>query len=230
MVKVFALLPRRTDVTEDYFHKHWAGPHAELALRITTIKRYVQSHRVAQTVSNLGTAPYEGIAEVWFNDVATGAAMGDDPNYANYAHLDEPNFIDTENLAFLMTAEHVVRSGGTSPNAESPVKALLLLGRAPGLTPVGFAEQVYGLDYSVRAARRITTAVVLPESYADDAEPAYDAVVELSFDTVADLAASQSDIQGLVEQLNGSIDKGRSNGFVAEELRLIWPEEVPVSA
>jgi uncharacterized protein (TIGR02118 family) len=111
MVKVFALLPRRADVTEDYFHEHWAGPHGELALRITTINRYVQSHRVAPGVSSLSPAPYDGIAEVWFVDLATAAGMADDPNYANYAHLDEPNFIDTEHLAFVMTSEHVVRAG-----------------------------------------------------------------------------------------------------------------------
>ena len=48
MVKVFALIPRRGDISEQQFHEHWAGPHAQLALRITTLRRVTLS---ARTVS-----------------------------------------------------------------------------------------------------------------------------------------------------------------------------------
>ena len=105
MVKVFALIPRKKDISEQQFHEHWAGPHAQLALRITTLRRYVQSHRVAPKLDGLPEPPYDGIAEVWFDDAEAAAGMGEDPNYVDHAHADEPNFIDTEQLSFIAIEE-----------------------------------------------------------------------------------------------------------------------------
>jgi hypothetical protein len=99
----------------------------------------------------------------------------------------------------------------------------------PGLTPAGFAERVSSLDYAAPGARRITVAIALPEGYAAD-EPAYDAVVELTFSTGDAFAGARGDIEAIVDGLKDAIDRDGSAGFLAEELRLIWPEQAEIGA
>lgn len=229
MVKVFALIPRRPDVTEEFFHEHWAGPHAEFAQRITTIRRYVQSHRIDGPQA-LAPAPYEGVAEVWFDDKQTAAGMGEDPNYANYAHVDEPNFIDVDHLAFLMTAERVVRPGQPTGPEDAPVKTMLLLRRAPGIEPHELGERFGQLDGVVSSAQRVAFSVALADSYADGAEPVYDAVGELTFESEEALAGAAGEIHALITgDLADLIDPTESASLIARELRVIWPAPVTPS-
>lgn len=34
MIKCFALLPKKSGISDEQFHSHWRGIHAQLALRI----------------------------------------------------------------------------------------------------------------------------------------------------------------------------------------------------
>ncbi|MCW2958396.1 MAG: Ethyl tert-butyl ether degradation EthD [Solirubrobacterales bacterium] len=233
MVKVFALIPRRPDVSQDFFHEHWAGPHAELAKRITTLRGYVQSHRIEPGVMGLPASIYEGIAEVWFDDAATAAGMGEDPNYAEGAHLDEPNFIDTDNLGFLLSEVEVQREGPPIAKDDPGAKAMLLLNRADGLSPADFAQRIRSADLAaaVPDATRVSVAVALPDMYADGAEPTFDAVVELWFPSV-DAFSSAWTAKGrqVAQALDGLVSREASAAFLGEELRVLWPEGVPAPA
>ncbi len=223
MVKVFALLPQRSDVSTEYFHEHWAGPHAELAKRIATMRTYVQSHRTAARQPAFASAPYEGIAEVRFDDAATAAGMGEDPAYLEGCHVDEPLFIDTDRLGFLTTSEHIVRDGPADTGEGS--KVMVLLARARGLAPGDFATRVLevapALAEALPAAQRVSVSVALPESYADGAEPSCDAVLELFFGPDEDPAAGGW--PALLTGLEGVADTDRSSGLVTEELHVIGP-------
>jgi len=81
MVKAFALLPKKPGISDEQFHNHWRGVHAQLALRITSLRRYVQSHRLPQPVPGFPTPPYEGVAEVWFDDLGAAQRMRESPEY-----------------------------------------------------------------------------------------------------------------------------------------------------
>lgn len=231
MVRVFAFIPRRQDLSPEEFHRHWAGPHAALAKRITTMRRYVQSHRSAEAPAGLGDAPYDGIAEVWFDDAATAAGMGEDPNYVEGAHADEPLFIDVARLGFLLATEDVLRAGPAVARDAGGVKGMLLVRRSAGCSPDDFATglQAAGatLAGTVPGARRMTVSTALPDLYADGGEPLYDAVVELFLDDAGGPAAVQAGLAAVLRALPGVADPARSDGFVAEELRVIWPEAVP---
>jgi uncharacterized protein (TIGR02118 family) len=234
MVKVFALIPRRVDISERQFHDHWAGPHAQLALRITTLRRYVQSHRVAPKLDGLPEPPYDGIAEVWFDDAEAAASMGEDPNYVDHAHADEPNFIDTEQLSFIATEEQVLRAGSPPAKDAGGIKAMILLARIDPLSPRDLAQRLQGLGEDLVAllpgAQRIVIAVTVPESYADGAEPTFDAVLELWFDDRdAFEEAWRSSGESLLGRLDSVADPFRSCGMLAEEQRVIWPDDEPAS-
>ena len=132
MVKVLALIPQRPDISREEFHSHWLAPHGTMACGIDTLQAYVQCHRIRPGVPGLDEAEYEGIAEVWFTDVETAAAMGEHPVYVADVQPDEPNFIDIDRLAFVFADEQVVRDGATLEKETPVVKAQLLLRRAAG--------------------------------------------------------------------------------------------------
>ncbi len=110
MIKVFYFIPKRPDISEEQFHRHWREVHAPLALRLPGLRRYVQSHRINHPGFGL-SSPYDGVAEVWFDDLATATAMRDSREYLEGAFADEPNFIDTSRLAWIVTRENVVVAG-----------------------------------------------------------------------------------------------------------------------
>lgn len=228
MVKVFALIPRRPDITDEVFHAHWAGIHAEVSVRIKTLLAYVQSHRVDPGVPGLADAPYEGIAEVWFTSVAIAAGMGEDPDYVNGAHADEPNFIDLDNLGFVLSEEHVAREGAAIGKDDGGIKAMLLLRRAASLDADALGARAGALGAEIARllpdALRVSVATAVPEMYADGAEPAYDAIVELWFPAASVFADAWAAVgDDVLAALDGVADLGRSTSFLAEELRVLWP-------
>ncbi|CAB4856633.1 unannotated protein [freshwater metagenome] len=226
MVKVYALIPKRPDITDEFFHQHWISPHGEMACGMAPLQGYIQAHRIAPGVAGLTDSIYEGIATVWFVDEAAAGSMGEDPTYANHVGPDEKNFIDLERLAFLFTNEHVQREEHAITKDEPGTKVMLLLRRAAGLAPADFAAQVAGVDLAgaVPGAHRVSVAVATASMYADGAEPVFDAIVELEFSTAADCDSAWSGAGSTVlGALDGAIDASASAGFLSDELRLLWP-------
>ena len=227
MVKVFACIPKRPDVSDSYFHEHWAGPHAELALRINTIRRYQQSHGLGVAPPVLAPAPYDGVAEVWFEDFATAAGMAEDPNYVDGAHADEPNFIDTERLAFMIGTQRWL----APPQPDEPAsehKAMLLLQRASGTSPEDFAASMAAVPPFEGAASYVSISVATPENYAEGGQPPCDAMAELAY-REDDLAGARAELDRFVrETLGGAIDQAASTALLVRELRVVWPDEALV--
>lgn len=240
LVKVLALIPQRRDISREEFHSHWISPHGEMACGIDTLRGYVQCHRVRPGVPGLAEADYEGIAEVWFDDVATAAAMGEHPVYVEQVNPDEPNFIDVDRLAFVFADEHVVRDL-TPIGKETPaVKAQLLLRRAAGTSREDFdaawaASSTPASDSSdppaagaeeaaaFPAAFRIVRTEARAESYAEGDPPA-DGFAEIWWpDRAAFEADWESGGPSYLESLSPFTDLEASSAFLSEEVRLLWP-------
>lgn len=222
MVKVYAFIPRRPDVTIEEFHSHWRDVHAPLATRITTIRRYVQSHAVRSGPSGLPQAVYEGVAEVWFDDLATATGMGEDPNYVNGAGADEPTFIDQSRLSFMFCDERVPLAGPACATDTPEVKVMLLLARpAQGGTwpAAGLVDTALGLP----AVQRVSLAVSEDDLH-QDGQP-FDAVMELSWPSTAafDTAWCSSTRADLMAALASGTALARSAGMLTEPYRVIWP-------
>lgn len=73
MIKMIALLKRRDGLSHDAFVAHWVETHAPLAERVPGIRRYVQSHilaeRTREDIAEIAL-DIDGIAELWFDDSA----------------------------------------------------------------------------------------------------------------------------------------------------------------
>jgi uncharacterized protein (TIGR02118 family) len=103
-VKNYELVTKRPDMDRAEFDRYWAQVHGPLAATIPTIRRYVQAH-LSPGTREAGTAPYDGLAITWFDDVAAMRAGADTETYAR-TRADEANFLAGE-LPFVITTEQV---------------------------------------------------------------------------------------------------------------------------
>jgi 2-iminobutanoate/2-iminopropanoate deaminase len=74
VIKSISLLTRKEGLTHEQFMKHWVEIHAPLAHAVPGLRRYVQSHIVAErTRPDIPTTAVDvdGIAELWYDDRAT---------------------------------------------------------------------------------------------------------------------------------------------------------------
>jgi uncharacterized protein (TIGR02118 family) len=186
MIKTLALLTRKPELTRDQFDEHWHHPHGDpLSLAIDTLRHYVQSTR---RDIDLGgpAAGYDGIAEVWLDDLETAAGLTEHPKFAAAA-ADQVNFMLPHEVRYLITEEHAL-AGDPGPGNGGGVKLMQLVRRAEDCTPKEFhaawadpADSDAGA--SLGAARHVRCAVIEP-AYQNGEEPVYDGVRELWFDDV----------------------------------------------
>ncbi|MBI3303844.1 MAG: EthD domain-containing protein [Deltaproteobacteria bacterium] len=229
MIKSFALLPKKPGTSDEQFHRHWREVHAPLALRITSLRRYVQSHRLPQQIPNFTAAPYEGVAEVWFDNLETTMRMRDSPEYLEGAFKDEPNFIDVPGLTRLVTRENVVVAGPTFAKDTPTVKGLFLVKRKRGMSVAEF-QDYWRTRHAPLVPRtphllRYVQCHVLPEMYEADTPPAYDGVAELWWPDLAKFQESWASPELQVEQFNDTrnfVDGKGSAALLVEEVRVIW--------
>lgn len=230
MIKVLALLPKKPDISNEQFHRHWREIHAQLALHIKTLKRYVQSHRLPQQPVGFSSAPYEGVAEVWFDTLETALGLRTNPAYLEGAYRDEPNFIDTSGLAFLLTQENVVVPGPSFAKDTRAVKLLALVKRKPGMSVAEF-QDYWRNTHAPLVPRtphllRYVQCHVVPAMYEADTPPLYDGIAELWWSDIAKLQEAWASPEIQVEQLPDAqkfIDGRNSTALLAEENRVIWP-------
>ncbi len=230
MVKCFALLPKKLGISDEQFHRHWREVHALLALRIPSLRRYVQSHRFPESLANFSASPYEGAAEVWYDSLQAALQMRESPEYLEGARKDEPNFIDVPGLKWLATNENVVLEGTPMTKATRCVKGVFLVKRKPGLSVAEFQAH-WRNRHAPLVPRtphllRYVQCHVLPETYDSDMPPAYDGVAELWWPDVAKFRDSWASPEMQVEQftdVKNFVDGKNSVAFLAEENRVIWP-------
>ena len=120
MIKLVYCLRRRADISPEEFYRYWLnthGPKVKDAAKKMRAIRYVQSHTCEQEVNQAfadsrGLAPpYDGITEVWWNNIGDlKAAMADGAGAEAMAMLreDESEFIDFSQSRIFMTTEHVI--------------------------------------------------------------------------------------------------------------------------
>jgi len=230
MIKCFALLPKKADISDEQFHSHWRGIHAQLALRISSLRRYVQSHRLPGLTASFPESRFEGAAEVWYDSLEAALAMRDSPEYLEGAYKDEPNFIDQPGLRWLATRENVVVAGAPMTKDARCVKGVFLVKRKPGLSVAEFQEY-WRTKHAPLVPRtphllRYVQCHVLPETYESETPPAFDGVAELWWPDAAKFKESWASPELQVEQLNDAknfVDGKGSMSFLAEENRVIWP-------
>jgi uncharacterized protein (TIGR02118 family) len=73
LIKVTAFLTRKPDLSQEQFSAYWREKHTPLVLSLapftSLVRRYVQQRPAEGVTNQLPLAPYDGIAELWFDNL-----------------------------------------------------------------------------------------------------------------------------------------------------------------
>jgi uncharacterized protein (TIGR02118 family) len=228
MVRLFALLVPRRDMTPVAFHEHWRYVHGPLAGRIRRAVAYTQSHCLPDQPVDLPIMPYGGAAEVWFESLESANGLMSDPDYTDGAAHDEDNFHYMDQVVALQATQHVVTDGPPILKDTGVVKVMQFVRRADGVAPESFREQwLAGADEDaageeLRLVRHVRCAAV-PESYADG-DPQFDGVRELFWPDEWSFMAARARAPEAWERLVRGPAIAPGSGFlVTSEHRVVWP-------
>ena len=117
MIKLSFAVRRRADVDPAEFHRYWRDEHGPLVRSLQPvlgIRRYVQTHRMetplneALRASRGGLEPFDGVAELWWDDLDALVAATSTPEGAAAGQRlleDETKFIDLERSALWLGQE-----------------------------------------------------------------------------------------------------------------------------
>jgi len=110
MQRLVVYLKRRPELSRGAFHDWWLGPHRELAEQLPGLRRYIIS-----LVLGTGDGPFDGMAELWFDDrAALDAAYASEASAAARADSDA----HVARREWLDLTEHVILDNPAPP----PVK------------------------------------------------------------------------------------------------------------
>ena len=119
MIKLVFCLRRLPHLSREQFQRYWLDSHGPLVRQhagVLGIRRYVQAHSADDALSAGMRAvrgapePYDGVAELWFDDDAFEAARRD-PAAREAGRIlleDERRFIDLARSPLWFNREHVI--------------------------------------------------------------------------------------------------------------------------
>lgn len=182
MVKAITFIKRKPGMAVEEFQEYWRTRHAEIVSDLPGLRGYVQSHSLLSGYRR-GELVYDGIAEVWFDDVQ---AMRDLVGTAAYAAVqaDEEKFIDKTSMGVILTDEHVIKDG---PIPDDGVKNVEFVSRRPDLAVEEFQRywrEVHGpIAAQIPVIRRYVQSHARLAAYRDGRQPKYDGCAITWFDS-----------------------------------------------
>jgi uncharacterized protein (TIGR02118 family) len=116
MIKLCVLCPRKPDLTLEQFEDHWKNVHGPLFSSQPEVRQYVKKYiQVHSTGKQLGNefppvSHYDGIAEIWFENMKDIPKVFSSENFKTTIAQDEEKFIDRDNIKWIYATENVVMS------------------------------------------------------------------------------------------------------------------------
>lgn len=178
MIKWIVTVRYKADRPREACRDHWIERHGPLTLELPGLQHYVQSHRV-QGEEDIGNAPYDGFASLWFENEAAAQQALASPQMAAL-EADADRFVDATGTKRLLAQEVVMRDVAVR---EGALKLVTCNYRKPGLSPREFQdywENKHGplVLRNFAALRRYVQNHAVLSCYARGAEPDFDGVLE----------------------------------------------------
>ncbi len=98
MTKIVVVLYRKEGMSRQEFRTYWRDVHGAIGARMPGVRHYVQNHALADG------APFDGIAEMWFDspaDMQTAFTS----EAAQDAARDVPNFLSKQQVVMIEEVE-----------------------------------------------------------------------------------------------------------------------------
>ena len=112
MIKLSILMVRRSDLTYEQFIRHWRDVHGPLFAAQSEsqryVRRYIQNHKTGDALAGTTASGFDGIAEIWFDDISGAKAFFGSDGYKKNVIPDEEAFMDRKRCELLYSHEYNV--------------------------------------------------------------------------------------------------------------------------
>jgi hypothetical protein len=109
MIKVSVFLTRRPDLTHEQFSQYWKEKCAPFVMGMdlfkTHVRHYTHQHSLGNVPEGFPVVPYDGIAEVWLDDLSSATTIFGHQDYASIVVKDEENFLDRTKTVMFVSSE-----------------------------------------------------------------------------------------------------------------------------
>jgi uncharacterized protein (TIGR02118 family) len=107
LVKTIFQLKRKPGMSLAEARKYWIDVHGPIVCKLPGLRRYVQSHLLDGAYS-YAEPKWDGVAQLWVDDVAAMQRMFDSPEFKEGAWPDGEKFLDLSVARNLVAQEHHV--------------------------------------------------------------------------------------------------------------------------
>lgn len=112
MIKLTIWAVRKPGLSHEEFDTYWRDQHGPLIRSVTEfsrhVRRYVQCHGIEAGPGFGHSSNFDGIAELWFDDVAAMNRAFAEPRYLEVIRPDELAFVDIERCVSYVSEELTV--------------------------------------------------------------------------------------------------------------------------
>ena len=112
MIKFTILLKKNPAMTQEEFVRYHRETHAALFESLPEsrqyVRRYVQQHPIEGGIPGMPPRTYDGITELWFDDVEELGKLFGSKSYMDAIRPDEEKFLDLAGCSFMLSTENVV--------------------------------------------------------------------------------------------------------------------------
>jgi uncharacterized protein (TIGR02118 family) len=109
VIKLTAFLTRKPGLSQEQFSAYWRDKHAPLVQSLapfkSLVRRYVQQRPAEGVPDRLPLAPYDGIAEIWFDNLSDAFALIGNEDFLSVVTKDEENFLDRSRREIFISQE-----------------------------------------------------------------------------------------------------------------------------
>jgi uncharacterized protein (TIGR02118 family) len=195
MVKIVYLVRRKRGMGVEEFRNYWWAVHGPIAAKMPGLRRYIQSHTNLSGYRK-GEPVWDGIAEILFDDEKAVSRAVESPEGRATA-ADTAKFLDLSISDSILTVEHILKDG---PTDTPHVKFISFIRRKASMDPQAFRsywrDQHGPLATKLPGLRRYVQSHVPLSAYQDGAEPRYDGVAEMWFDSTDAIRAAGESVIG----------------------------------
>jgi uncharacterized protein (TIGR02118 family) len=175
VVKLIAFFKRKADISVEAFQHHWRTRHAELVVRQSGLRRYVQNHTLSSAYRR-SEPVYDGVAEASFDDTDAMRALASSAEF-RAVQADEVNFIDPDSMGVIITDEVVIVDGAIP---DESVKMIAFLNKRPDVSSEFFQRywrETHGpIAARIPGNRRYVQCHVRSGIYKAGRTPVYDGI------------------------------------------------------
>jgi uncharacterized protein (TIGR02118 family) len=112
VIKLTAFLTRKPGLSHEQFSAYWRDKHAPLVQSLapfkSLVRRYVQLRPVEGVPNGLPLARYDGIAEIWFDNLRDVFELIRNEHFLSVVTKDEENFLDGSRREIFISQETAI--------------------------------------------------------------------------------------------------------------------------